>query len=89
VIIDIQKKLCIIHFHTRKGKQAETDGKIIKSNTPPVSNNILPNKSNKNYHFVDTLAIIQDVAFKLEEVPAPKLHWWNKFGIWLSTLWRK
>lgn len=74
---------------TRKGKQAETDGKIIKSNTPPVSNNILPNKSNKNYHFVDTLAIIQDVAFKLEEVPAPKLHWWNKFGIWLSTLWRK
>lgn len=45
--------------------------------------------SNKNYHFVDTLAIIQDVAFKLEEVPAPKLHWWNKFGIWLSTLWRK
>lgn len=46
-------------------------------------------KPNKNYHFVDTLAIIQDVAFKLEEVPAPKLHWWNKFGIWLSTLWRK
>ena len=45
--------------------------------------------TNKNYHFVDTLAIIQDVAFKLEEVPAPKLHWWNKFGIWLSTLWRK
>ena len=47
------------------------------------------NNVNKNYHFVDTLAIIQDVAFKLEEVPAPKLHWWNKFGIWLSTLWRK
>ena len=74
---------------TRKGKQAETAGKIIKSNTPSVSNNKHPNKSNKNYHFVDTLAIIQDVAFKLEEVPALKLHWWNKFGIWLSTLWRK
>ena len=42
-----------------------------------------------DYHFVDTLAIIQDVAFKLEEVPAPKLHWWNRFGIWLSKLWRK
>ena len=42
-----------------------------------------------DYHFVDTLAIIQDVAFKLEENPAPKLHWWNRFGIWLSKLRRK
>ena len=46
-------------------------------------------KSDDDYHFVDTLAIIQDVAFKLEETPAPKLHWWNRFGIWLSKLWRK
>ncbi len=29
-------------------------------------------KSDDDYHFVDTLAIIQNVAFKLEETPAPK-----------------
>ena len=46
-------------------------------------------KSDDDYHFVDTLAIIQDVAFKLEETLAPKLHWWNRFGIWLSKLRRK
>ena len=74
---------------TRKGRQGEAVSKIIKSNTPPDSKNVSSNKSNKDYHFVDILAVIQDVAFKLEEAPAPKLHWWNKFGIWLSTLRRK
>jgi uncharacterized protein (DUF2132 family) len=39
-------------------------------------------------HFIDTLAIIQDVAFKLEELKTVKLHWWNKIGIWLSNLKR-
>lgn len=73
----------------RKEKQKENVGKIIKSNTPSGSNNRFLNTSNENYHFVDILAIIQDVAFKLEEVPVPKLHWWNKLGVWLSRLWRK
>ncbi len=74
---------------TRKEKKEETTAKIIKSNTPPVSNNRPPDTSENKYHFIDTLAIIQDVTFKLEEVPAPKMHWWNKVGVWLSRLWRK
>ena len=73
----------------RKEKQEETASKIIKSNTQPVSHDTETKKSDDDYHFVDTLAIIQDVAFKLEETPAPKLHWWNRFGIWLSKLRRK
>ena len=73
----------------RKEKQEETASKIIKSNTQSVSHNTKTKKSDDDYHFVDTLAIIQDVAFKLEEIPAPKLHWWNRIGVWLSKLWRK
>ena len=73
----------------RKEKQDETASKIIKSNTQPVSHDTETGKSDDDYHFVDTLAIIQDVAFKLEETLAPKLHWWNRFGIWLSKLRRK
>ncbi len=73
----------------RKEKQEKTASKIIKSNTQPVSHDTETKKSDDDYHFVDTLAIIQDVAFKLEETPAPKLHWWNRFGIWLSKLRRK
>lgn len=71
----------------RKERQEATASKIIKSNTHSVLHSI--EKSDNDYHFVDTLAIIQDVAFKLEEIPAPKLHWWNRFGIWLSKLQRK
>lgn len=62
--------------------------KIIKSRTQEVPRNYDLMKSEKEYHFVDTLAIIQDVSFNLEEKPAPKLHWWNKIGIWLSNLGR-
>lgn len=74
---------------SRKEKQEATASKIIKSNTKPVAYDTAVKKSNDDYHFIDTLAIIQDVTFKLEEAPAPKLHWWNRFGIWLSKLWRK
>lgn len=73
----------------RKEKQETTVNKIIKSNTQPVSHDTEIKKQDNGYHFVDTLAIIQDVAFKLEEISAPKLHWWNRVGIWLSKLWRK
>jgi len=72
----------------RKEKQEADASKIIKSNSHPLPHDTAK-KSHSDYHFVDTLAIIQDVAFKLEEVPAPKLHWWNRFGIWLSKLRRK
>ena len=74
---------------SRKEKQEASASKIIKSNTKPVAYDTAVKKSNDDYHFIDTLAIIQDVTFKLEEAPAPKLHWWNRFGIWLSKLWRK
>lgn len=72
----------------RKENREETVNKIIKSNTQPDSNEPATKRNNDNYHFIDTLAIIQDVAFKLEEIPAPRLHWWNRLGIWLSKLWR-
>ena len=73
----------------RKEKQEVTTSKMIKSNSHPVPHKPEPHKNDNDYHFVDTLAIIQDVAFKLEETPAIKFHWWNKLGIWLSKLWRK
>lgn len=61
--------------------------KIIKSDTLP---NLAKEKttSNKKYHFMDILAIIQDVAFTLEEKPRKKMHWWNKVGLWLLNLKR-
>ena len=73
----------------RKNQRKESTNKIIKSNTQLASQSSVRHKSEGDYHFIDTLAIIQDVAFKLEEYPVQKLHWWNKFGLWLSKLWRK
>ncbi len=73
----------------RKERQEAAVSKIIKSNTHPIPCDIEIQKRDDEYHFVDTLAIIQDVSFKLEATPAPKLHWWNQLGIWLSKLWRK
>lgn len=73
----------------RKERQEASANKVIKSNTQPIPHTTEKQKSDDEYHFVDTLAIIQDVSFKLEATPAPKLHWWNRLGIWLSKLWRK
>lgn len=73
----------------RKEKKEENVSKIIKSNTPQISDNRILKINDNSYYFIDTLAIIQDVAFKLEETPALKLHWWNKIGVWLSKLWGK
>lgn len=63
------------------------EGKIIKSDTFP---NTEKEKitSSKNYHFMDVLAVIQDVAFTLEEKQVKKIHWWNKIGLWLLNLKR-
>ncbi|GAB7231818.1 hypothetical protein [Facklamia hominis] len=71
--------------HTQKEEQTK---KVIKSNEQPFSSKRKP-VSSDNYHFIDTLAIIQDVTFKLEKSEVPILHWWNRLGIWLSKLRRK
>ena len=67
----------------RKEKQEETVNKIIKSNGESVSYDNIMKKKDNDYHFVDTLAIIQDVAFKLEDIPARKRTLWERFCIWL------
>ena len=72
----------------RKEMQEDVTRKVIKSRSHVVPNDTVK-KGDNNYHFVDTMAIIQDVAFKLEEVPVLKIHWWNRLDIWLSKLWRK
>ncbi|MEY8357304.1 hypothetical protein AALB39_28725 [Lachnospiraceae bacterium 54-53] len=74
-----------------KQKQStESTSKIIKSATnPPDAGKQLSLKTKgKEYYFLDTLAIIQDVTFNLEEPRIPNLHWWNRLGIWLSKLRR-
>lgn len=63
------------------------EGKIIKSDTLPNSTKE-KTTSNQNYHFMDILAVIQDVAFNLEEKPMKRIHWWNKIGLWLLNLKR-
>ena len=73
----------------RKESSSSGENKIIKSNSCPTTNRDIGNTNNDSYHFIDTLAIVQDVAFNLEEAETSKLHWWNKLGIWLSKLWRK
>lgn len=73
----------------RKESHSGDEKKIIKSNSYPTTEETCKTKHRNSYHFVDTLAIIQDVTFNLEETEPPKLHWWNKLGIWLSKLWRK
>ena len=71
-----------------KKEQETTATKIIKSNTAGASYDTKKEYSEDEYPFIDTLAIIQDVSFKLDDTPPTKLHWWNRFGLWLSTLWR-
>ena len=69
-------------------RNAENISKIIKSSLPPVTTTERTVHKQEQYHFIDTLAIIQDITFKLEEPETPKLHWWNKLGIWLINLRR-
>ncbi len=71
----------------RQKQNAESASKIIKSATCP-SETLQLSQKEKEYYFLDTLAIIQDVIFNLEEPQIPKLHWWNRLGIWLSKLRR-
>lgn len=70
-------------------QENHNENKIIKSNIQPVNYNSEKKQSGEKYYFIDTLAIIQDVAFKLEDVSVSKLRWWNKIGVWLSKLGRR
>ena len=71
----------------RIGSQVTT--KIIKSDTPVDNTSPQHKTGHTQYHFIDTLAIIQDVAFDYKESTEKKWHWWNRIGIWLSQLGRK
>lgn len=73
----------------QKKRQESDIQKVIKSNSAPTSEESAAKSSEENYHFIDTLAIIQDVSFKFDEKQNAKTHWWNKLGIWLSELGRK
>ena len=72
----------------RKEQQTEDASKIIKSNTHDAPRSAPAKTGDAKYHFIDTLAIIQDVTFNLGKPSTSKLHWWNRVGIWLSKLWR-
>ncbi len=73
----------------QKKRQESDIQKLIKSNSDPNSKVAAAKPSEENYHFIDTLAIIQDVSFKFDEKQNAKTHWWNKLGVWLSNLGRK
>lgn len=74
---------------TRQKQSVENASKVIKSAIYPSATPKQQSQKEKEYYFIDTLAIIQDVIFNLEEPQIPKLHWWNKLGIWLSKLRRE
>lgn len=63
--------------------------KIIKSDTPQASApTTQSDKKRAEYHFIDTIAIIQDVAFDNKKTQHQNLHWWNKLGLLLAKLGR-
>lgn len=70
----------------KQKNNTEETNKIIKSDTSSEVPPCQPGNLDTKYHFIDTLAIIQDVSFNYKE---QKLHWWNRFGLWLSELRRK
>ena len=70
-------------------QEAGSRQKIIKSNAPVESGKPKAKEDQAQYHFIDTLAVIQDVAFDYNAPVVPKLHWWNRIGLWLSRLGRK
>ena len=73
----------------RQNNTEIASSKIIKSNTVQKED-VVTHTSNKEYNFIDVLAVIQDVAFEYEPPkPKKKLHWWNRLGTWLSNLGRK
>jgi len=62
--------------------------RIIKSNTATPKKLLKPKTHTETgYHFIDTIAIIQDVTFHVDTT-TKKIHWWNKVGIFLSQ-WKR
>ena len=61
--------------------------KVIKSSEQNQFTVPRQRSKQENYNFIDIIAIIQDVTFKLERPPI-KSCWWNKIGYWLSNLGR-
>ncbi|MEL1134979.1 hypothetical protein AAC978_07320 [Desulfitobacterium sp. THU1] len=72
----------------RQKQNVESTSKIIKSANRADTIPKQLSQKEIEYYFIDTLAIIQDVTFNLEEPQILKLHWWNRLGIWLSELRR-
>ena len=70
-------------------EQMRNVGKLIKSSIHHSSEREnIEDKNDKN-HFIDTLAIIQNVEFRLEKSPEPKLNWWKRLINWLCRFRRK
>lgn len=69
-----------------KTQTSENRSRIIKSSQFETKDTDKPNE--ENFYFIDVIAIIQDVIFKFNERDVPKMHWWNKIGLWLSNKWR-
>ena len=72
----------------KQNQDIKSTSKVIKSSTDPTNISREPINVSDKVHFIDTLAIIQDVTFKLKVPKILKLHWWNKMGIWLGNLRR-
>jgi len=78
----------------RQNCNSEPKPKIIKSATRLVDISLeSKERDNNEYHFIDTIAIIQDVKFKVKKTEEQnitlKLRWWNTFINWLSKIRRK
>ena len=62
--------------------------KIIKSDSPIERDSPKTVHHDTEYHFIDVLSIIQDVAFDYETPVVKKLCWLNRLGLWLSRIGR-
>lgn len=68
--------------------EPKENSRIINSNA--YSESVKETQSNDtNVYYIDTLAVVQDLSFHIEAQSPKKLHWWNKFGLWLCALGRK
>lgn len=68
--------------------ESKGSSRIIKSNVESESL-VKPQANDKMVYYIDTLAIVQDLSFRMDPPIEKNLHWWNKLGQWLSTLGRK
>lgn len=71
-----------------KTQSFEVDKIILSGNSPEEKIPKATAGLMDDCHFIDILAIIQDVSFNFEDATEKKLHWWNRLGIWLSHFQR-